>query len=187
LISLARPRHGHFDLATGNHGDVWLDLDGLFLHPEVLRPHVAELARLLRAHQVDAVCGPVEGGAFLAQAVATVLGVAFLPAYRAPSGGGAALGGYRLPHVPGGIQAWKVAIADDAVNAGTAVRACFALLDERAASVAAVASLISLGSARQSWTQASATVPFYAIETMPARVWPASRCPLCASDVPLEC
>lgn len=186
MISLASPRHGHFDLGTGNHGDLWLDLDGLFLHPAILQPHVRELARLLRAHQVDAVCGPVEGGAFLAQALATLLEVAFLPAYRALSRGGGALAGYRLPQVPGGMEGWRVAIADDAVNAGTAVRACSALLDDRAASVAAVASLISLGPARETWTQPSASVPFYAIETMSARVWRASRCPLCASGVPLD-
>lgn len=186
MISLASPRSGHFDLATGHHGDLWLDLDGLFLYPAVLRPHVEELARLLRAHRVDAVCGPVEGGAFLAQAVAAVLGAAFLPAYRVPSGDGAVPGGYRLPRVPGGMRGWRVAIADDAVNAGTAVRACFALVNERAASVAAVAALISLGAARESWTQASVSVPFYAVETVPARVWPASRCPLCASAVRLD-
>ncbi len=186
MISLAGPRHGHFDLGTGNHGDLWLDLDGLFLHPATLQPHVCELADLLRAHAVEAVCGPAEGGAFLAQALATVLEVAFLPAYRALPHGEGALAGYRLPRLPGGMAGWKVAVADDAVNAGTAVRACFRLLEDRAASVAAVASLISLGPARATWTQASVSVPFYAIEAMPARVWPASRCLLCASGVPLE-
>ena len=134
LISLAGPRHGHFDLGTGNHGDLWLDLDGLFLHPATLQPHVRELADLLRAHVVDAVCSPAEGGAFLAQALATVLGVAFLPAYRALPHREGALAGYRLPWLPGGIAGWKVAVADDAVNAGTAVRACFRLLEDRAAS-----------------------------------------------------
>ena len=88
LISLASPRHGHFDLGTGNHGDLWLDLDGLFLHPAILQPHIRELARLLRAHQVDAICGPAEGGAFLAQALAILLGAVFLPTYRAISGAG---------------------------------------------------------------------------------------------------
>ncbi len=89
-IELAHPRHGHFDLGTGYHGDVWLDLDALFLRPSVLRPHVRVLADRLREHRVDAVCGPMEGGAFLAYALADLLGVAFLPAYRAaaPSGAG---------------------------------------------------------------------------------------------------
>ena len=60
-IELAHPRHGHFDLGTGYHGDVWLDLDALFLRPSVLRPDVKVLADRLREHRVDAVCGPMEG------------------------------------------------------------------------------------------------------------------------------
>ena len=99
LIGLARPRRGHFDLGTGFHGDLWLDLDALFLRPSLLRPWIKELADRLAAHHVDAVCGPMEGGSFLALAIADLLGVAFLPAYRA-SGGGQ---GYRLPGI--GAQA----------------------------------------------------------------------------------
>ena len=40
MVRLARPRSGHFDLRTGYHGDLWLDLDALFLRPSRLRPHV---------------------------------------------------------------------------------------------------------------------------------------------------
>src|SRR6185369_5705277 len=69
VVQLARPRAGHFDLGTGYHGDLWLDLDALFLRPARLRPYVDWLAERLRGHGVDAVCGPLEGGAFLAYAV----------------------------------------------------------------------------------------------------------------------
>ena len=40
MVRLARPRSGHFDLGTGYHGDLWLDLDALFLRPSRLRSHV---------------------------------------------------------------------------------------------------------------------------------------------------
>jgi len=82
IVQLARPRPGHFDLGTGYHGDLWLDLDALFLRPALLRPHVRQLADQLSGHAPDAVCGPLEGGAFLACALADLLGVAFLPGYR---------------------------------------------------------------------------------------------------------
>ena len=88
LIALARPRPGHFDLGTGFHGDVWLDLDALFLRPVLLRPRVRWLADRLRGHQVDVVCGPIEGGAFLAQAVADILG----PGWPGAGGQGKARG-----------------------------------------------------------------------------------------------
>jgi orotate phosphoribosyltransferase len=125
VIRLARTRSGHFDLGTGYHGDVWLDLDALFLRPAMLRPHVRRLADRLLEHQLDAVCGPAEGGAFLALAIADVLGTAFLPAHRDPDPGSSDATGYRLPAVRGGIAGWRVAVVDDAINAGTAVRTCY--------------------------------------------------------------
>ena len=152
VVGLARPRPGHFDLGTGYHGDLWLDLDALFLRPSRLRPHVRWLGERLREHAVDAVCGPLEGGAFLAYAVADLLGVAFLAGYRSP---GEATG-YRLPAVHGGIGGWRVAVVDDAVNAGTAVAACLEELRGRGAVPVAVAALVALG-------EASAMVP--------ARLW----------------
>jgi len=193
LIELAHPRPGHFDLGTGYHGDLWLDLDALFLRPGRLRADVGWLADQLREHRVDAVCGPMEGGAFLAYALAEVLDAAFLPAYRvpAPPEGGAAPA-YRIPlagdaggGIAGaGIAGWRVAIADDAVNAGTAVRACFDQLTVHGAVPVAVAALLFLGPAGRTVAE-SLSVPGYAVGTMDSQAWPAGRCPLCAARVPL--
>jgi orotate phosphoribosyltransferase len=183
LIELARPRYGHFDLGTGYHGDVWLDLDALFLRPALLRPQVALLAGRLREHRVDAVCGPAEGGAFLAYALADLMGVAFLPAYRAP----AAHTAYRLAWTGGageGIGGWRVAIADDAVNAGTAVRACARRLRDHGAVPVAVAALLAVGPAGQS-LPAALSVPFYSVDSVSSQVWSPADCALCADGVPL--
>ena len=102
VVRLVRAQPGHFDLRTGYHGDIWLDLDALLLRPARLRPYVGWLAERLREHRVDAVCGPLEGGAFLAYAVADLLSVAFLAGYRSPAGRPDQATGYRLPQVPGG-------------------------------------------------------------------------------------
>jgi orotate phosphoribosyltransferase len=182
VVQLARARPGHFDLGTGYHGDVWLDTDALFLRPALLRPHVRWLADRLLRHQVDAVCGPLEGGAFLAQAIADALGSAFVPAHRRtrPHQGDA----YRLPAIPGGIGGWRVAIVDDAINAGTAVRACIQQVRDAGAVPVAVAALLSLGQARAR-IEAALPVPYYAVGTIPSQVWPTGRCPLCAGGVAL--
>jgi orotate phosphoribosyltransferase len=184
VADLAHPRRGHFDLGTGYHGDLWLDLDALFLRPALLRPHVRCLADRLQRHQVDAVCGPMEGGAFLAQALADRLGTAFLAAHRAPSTRPGEATAYRLPRVRDGIGGWRVAIADDAVNAGTAVRACSAQLRERGAVPVAIAALLSLGPASET-VAAAMSVPFYAARTLHSQAWPADKCPLCAGGTPL--
>jgi orotate phosphoribosyltransferase len=180
VIRLARPRSGHFDLGTGYHGDLWLDLDSLLLRPSLLRPYVGWLAERLREHSVDVVCGPLEGGAFLAYAVADLLGAAFLAGYRVP---GEAIG-YRLPQVPGGIGGWRVAVVDDAINAGTAVTACLEEARGRGAVPVAVAAVLSLGQASTT-IPASTNVPFHAAAIIPSRAWPAGQCPLCASGTPV--
>lgn len=177
MVQLVRPRTGHFDLGTGYHGDVWLDLDALFLRPARLRPYVEWLAERLSEHSPDAVCGPLEGGAFLAYAVADRLGVAFLPGYRSASG-------YRLPRIPDGIRGWRVAVVDDAVNAGTAVAACLRELRAQGAVPVAVAALLALGEAN-AMVPARLGVPFYPAGTMPSQAWPAPQCPLCAGGVPV--
>ena len=181
MVRLARPRSGHFDLGTGYHGNVWLDLDALLLRPALLRPFTGWLAERLREHSPDAVCGPLEGGAFLAYAVADLLGVAFLAGYRAPAGGLGEATGYRLPRVRGGIGGWRVAVVDDAVNAGTAVAACLEEVRSRGAVPVAVAALLSLGQA-----PASLRVPFYAAGTIPSQTWPTQACALCGSGIPLS-
>jgi orotate phosphoribosyltransferase len=179
-IQLAQPSRGHFDLGTGYHGDVWLDLDALLLRPASLRQPVRWMADRLREHAVDAVCGPVEGGAFLAYAVCDLLSAAFLPGYRTPG----ETAGYHLRPGPGGIAGWRVGIVDDAVNAGTAVTACVAAARAQGAVPVAVASLLALDNA-------STTIPeqlgllFYPAATLPSQTWPTDQCPLCAKAIPL--
>jgi len=62
---------------SGYYADVWLTLDELFADPATVAPLVATLADRLRPHEAVAVCGPLLGGAFLAQALATTLGARF--------------------------------------------------------------------------------------------------------------
>ena len=69
MVQLVRPRAGHFDLGTGYHGDVWLDLDALFLHPSRLRPHVGLGLGVMFSHaavQLDDTTSVDAGGAHVA-------------------------------------------------------------------------------------------------------------------------
>jgi orotate phosphoribosyltransferase len=180
-VQLAQPARGHFDLGTGYHGDVWLDLDALLLRPAWLRQPVRWMADRLREHAVDAVCGPMEGGAFLAYAVCDLLTAAFLPGYRTPG----ETAGYHLRPVPGGIAGWRVGIVDDAVNAGTAVAACATAVRAQGALPVAVASLLALGDASETIPERLG-VPFYPAATLPSHTWPAARCQRCAEGIPLS-
>lgn len=174
---LARPRRGHFDLGTGYHGDLWLDLDSLFLRPAQLEPAARRLADELRRYQPDAVCGPWAGGAFLALELARLLGVAFLPAFPGSS--------FRIPEsLRGQITGWQVAVADDAINAGTAVRASCDELRSAGAVPVAVAAILAVGQAA-ALVSGSLGLPFHRLSDLDSQVWPAAGCPLCAQGAPL--
>ena len=77
FLELVTGRRGHFRLESGHHSALWLDLDPLFAEPHRFNPFVASLTTALRPYTVAAVCGPLLGGAFLAQLVAHALGVEF--------------------------------------------------------------------------------------------------------------
>src|SRR5258705_8910249 len=77
LFELTAGRRGHFQLESGHHSELWFDLDALFAVPGRIGPFVSQLTESLRPYGVTAVCGPLLGGAFLAQLVAQALEVEF--------------------------------------------------------------------------------------------------------------
>lgn len=103
LLDLIPAHRGHFAYTSGDHGDLWLDLDALFAHPRRLRPYVRAVADLLPP--CDVICGPLTGGAYLAQSMAD----APRPRLRLAEG----------RTLTGGVADRRVAI-DDAINAGSA-------------------------------------------------------------------
>jgi orotate phosphoribosyltransferase len=188
LVGLLAARRGHFRLESGHHGDLWLDLDALFLRPGSLRPFVAELARRLAAHHPDAVCGPLTGGAFLAQMVAAELGAEFYHAERIvrPRGVGPDPVGYRIPDaLRPAVRGKAVAVVDDAINAGSAVRGTVADLHACGARPVAVGALLVLGDAAAAFA-ADRGVPLERIAHLPTGLWAPADCPLCAARVLLE-
>src|SRR4051794_2298662 len=181
LIEALDARRGHFRLESGHHGELWLDLDGLFARPARLAPFVAELAEQLSACGADVVCGPLVGGAFVAQAVAERLGIeaAWTERVAAPSGLGLYTARYRIPDaLRGRLHGRSVAIVDDVVNAGSATRATIA--DLRACDVRPVAlgALLVLGdgAARLAEEEGLASVG-----ALPNTIWAPADCPLCAA------
>ena len=143
LLDLLSVRRGHFKLESGHHGNLWLDLDRLFLRPALLLPFARELAGRLAAHRVEAIVGPLSGGAFLAQMVAAELDLYFAFAERHADARGVSYG------IPGTLQASlrgkTIAIVDDAINAGSATRATCAALLALDARPVAVGALLILG------------------------------------------
>jgi orotate phosphoribosyltransferase len=179
LYSLLGARRGHFRYESGHHGELWLDLDGLFVRPRRLDPFIAALAAALPA--VDVLCGPLVGGAFVAQLLAARLDVDCC--YTARTGASYRVPGYRLPgRLAERLAGRRVAVVDDAINAGSAVGATLAAVRSAGGEPVAVGALLVLGSAV---TAVAGALPVHAVERVDAPLWSAVDCPLCTDRVPL--
>jgi orotate phosphoribosyltransferase len=180
-------RSGHFTLESGHHGELWLEPDALFWEPATLEPHAAWLAERIRRHAPDVVCGPLVGGAFLAQLVAARLGARFCHTERTSAGDrGLYAATYRLPDaVAPRLSGLRVAVVDDVVNAGSAVRATLAALRHAGARPVALGALLALG-ATPSSVAAGEGLPLEVLATRENRIWEPEHCPLCARGEPLQ-
>ena len=189
ILSLFAARKGHFRFESGHHGDLWLEIPSAYIRPNRLRPYVAHLARLLDAHRVEAVCGPLVEGALLAQMVAEELGVEFYFAeqFIRPGANDLYPVGYRIPAaLRRGIYGKRTAVVDDVINAGSAVRGAVEDLEVCGAQLVAIGSLLNLGLPASAFA-ASKRIPLETLSHLPNNVlWEPSSCPLCAPGVPLE-
>jgi orotate phosphoribosyltransferase len=93
---------------------------------------------------------------------------------------------YRLPsQLHDGLRDKNVALVDDAINAGSAVRATFAELQSRGGRVVALGALITLGSAAARLAT-SLAIPLVSLLAMESALWTPADCPQCAAGVPLS-
>ncbi|MFD2083308.1 phosphoribosyltransferase family protein [Actinopolymorpha cephalotaxi] len=186
LLRLAGARNGHFRLESGYHGDVWLDdLDGVFRRPGDLPPLVTALADRLRAYDPDAVCGPLTGGAFLAQLLARELGVEFhwTQRVRAPEAGVLFSAAYALPD-GANLSGRRVAVVDDVVNAGSAVRATLDSVTTGGGEPVVVGALLRLGPP-DTRPASIGGARVEALAEADSFLWEPATCPRCAAGEPL--
>lgn len=187
VLALMSARTGHFPLESGHHGELWLELDALFWEPAALEPFAHRLADLMRPHEPDVVCGPLVGGAYLGQVVASRLGIRFCHTERTSAGGGGLYAAtYELPHaLATRLAGLRVAVVDDVVNAGSAVRATLAALTRAGSRPVALGALLALG-ATPAAVAASVGLPLEAVATRENEIWEPDGCPRCANGEPLQ-
>jgi orotate phosphoribosyltransferase len=180
-------RSGHFSLESGFHTDAWFDLDSVLHDSRRLQACVEALAERLSPHDMTTLCGPETGGALVARAVAQRLGLRSCSAGRLSAGSGSGLFTARY-QVAGeardGMAGEKVALVDDALSAGSAVRATFEDLTSLGARVVVVGAIWILGDRGARWVEAQ-SVPLVSVERAALPQWSPAECPLCVKGVPL--
>jgi orotate phosphoribosyltransferase len=188
VLSFVRGRQGHFLLESGHHGDLWFQLEALCLHAREIRPFAARLAAQLAQYKVEVVCGPLVEGAFVALLVSLELGCDFVYAERFADATREGLFPveYRLPKaLQQAVKGKRVAIVNDVINAGSAVRGTFSDLQALGAGAVAIGALLALGDAIDRFA-AEHHIALELLEQMPNNLWIPSQCPLCAAGMPLE-
>ena len=182
MLAAVAAERGHFRYESGHHGDLWLDLDRLLFNAGRTRALASALAERVAACRPDVVCGPLTGGAFVAQLVAAEIGGGFAFAERIVAGESVC---YRIPGaVRPAVRNRRVLLVDDAVNAGSALLATRQDLSACGAEVAGCASLLALGDAAARIAAATGA-PFYRLVTLERGIWLPGACPLCAAGAPL--
>jgi orotate phosphoribosyltransferase len=188
VMALLSPERGHFLLESGHHGNLWMDLEALFLEPARIEPLAAELSARLAKHNAEVICGPLVEGAFLALMVAQRLGLPFTYSERFENADPGDLYpfAYRVPRtLRRYVHAKRIAIVNDVINAGSAVRGTTADLQECGAQPIVIGALLVLGD----WAPTFAAASSMAVESLaalPNELWTPAQCPLCAGNVPLE-
>ncbi len=188
IADLLSGRRGHFQMESGYHSEWWFDLGSLFDHPDELRPFVSQLARRLLPHRPDAVCGPMTGGARLAEMIASELGIACFVAERfdTPAATGMFPVEYRIPTAQRHkVRGTSAAIVDDAISAGSAVRGAYADLVACGARPVALGALVVFGGAAARFA-AETGLALVGIARMPFDLWLPADCPLCRAGIALE-
>ena len=188
LLNLLAARRGHFKFESGHHGDLWLDLDLLFLQPQKLQPFINALADRLAKYNPAAICGPLVGGALIAHRIAAKLGIEFYytePVNIAQPGALYSVK-YRLPkNFEGRLSGKRIVIVDDVINAGSAVRATLEELSLHKAHPVAIGCLLLLGTLAQDYF-AKEHIAVESLEALSNNLWMPDDCPLCNSNLPLD-
>lgn len=165
---------GHFQYASGRHGDTYVEKFRILQWPDLTGPLCAQIAEAFRG-RANLVAGPTTGGIILSYETARHLGLASVLAERRDDGAGREFKrGFQVG--PGD----NVLVVDDVLTTGGSIREVIAAIEERGAKVAGVGVLIDRTNGSVDFG-----VPFYACISLDIASYDPRECPLCARGEPL--
>jgi orotate phosphoribosyltransferase len=166
---------GHFQLASGRHGDLYIEKFRILQWPDLTVELCRRIAERFRG-QVDVVVGPTTGGVILSYETARQLGIRSLIAERKEDGPGREFKrGFELS------AGERVLVVDDVLTTGGSVRDVVEAVRERGAEVVGVGMLVD-----RTGGGVDFGVPFFACLTLEVASCEPAECQLCASGVPLK-
>lgn len=174
LLARGALLRGHFQFASGRHGDTYVEKFRILQWPDVTGEACAMIADHFRG-KPNLVAGPTTGGIILAYETARHLGLRSIIAERKEAGPGREF--KRGFEIGAGD---KVLVVDDVLTTGGSVREVIDAVRERGAEVVGVGMLVD-----RTGGSVEFGVPFYACLTLSIASWDPAECELCKAGVPL--
>lgn len=175
---------GHFQMESGLHGNLWLHLDKLLAERGRLEPFIDELSERFLPYDVDVICGPQTGGADLAKLIAGKLGKAYIYSDRIVNEDKSV--SYKIPEAMlETINGKKIAVVDDVIQAGSAVKKTIADLETHGATVVVIGALMTLGTPAAAYAKEKGFGLEY-IANQDNDIWSPEVCPHCLNGESLH-
>ena len=180
--------HDHFVYDSGEHGSGWIDKDVVNENTDRDEGLCSMLAEVIRDLGAEVVCGPATGGLIVSQWTAHALGVESVFADHSDQPSAAPGGPPRGPFVLRRgynkvVNGKRVAVVDDVINTGLALRQTVEAVRENGGQVVGAAAIVTRGNATPA--DCGVTDLRYLLEyKIPS--WPAAGCPLCKQGVPIN-
>jgi orotate phosphoribosyltransferase len=165
--------HGHFQLTSGRHSDVYLEKFRLLERPEIVGDIGKKMVEECDGIDIDIVLGAAIGGILLSSAAAKILGTKGIFAER-KDGELVLRRGFELN------QGHRVLIVEDIVTTGGSVRELLDIVQSHGAEAAAVVCL-----ADRTANGVDFGCVTKALVQFPALSWDPGKCPLCSENKPL--
>jgi len=134
------------------------------------------------------ICGPLVEGAFVALLAASELQRNFVYTLRCaePDQDRLFPVSYDLPKsLRSTVAEKRVAVVNDVISAGSAVRGTLNSLKAAGADVVCIASLVGLGESFSAFARQQA-MEYRTLLTLPNNTWKPEECPLCSKREPLQ-
>lgn len=153
----------------------------------MVAPFARALAEKISVYGAEVVCGPLSGGAFLAEIMAASLAIDFAFADRIVSDRrGLFPVDYRIAAaMRQAVGGKRVAVVDDAISAGSAVLGTMRDLGNLGASVVALGALMLVGD-RPLELAREYRLPLESLLRLPNRIWLPAECPMCEQGAALQ-
>lgn len=159
--------HGHFELSSGYHTDVYYQCAQIFQHPSYTEKVGDEIARLFREKKPDVVISPAVGGIVLGFAVALSLGCRAIFTER-EKGKMVLRRGFSIK--PGE----KVLLVEDVVTTGGSVKEVIEIARGAGAKIVGLATLLNRGGKEE-----ISGLHLRSLLTVDPPLYPPDKCPLC--------